>query len=492
LAALLLAAAVAEAVLWAGGFAQTSQFVFAALALAALIAGAGAGADRRRVARLMRQPLALTLAALAVLGALSAAWTVAAVGDALRWALVAAAYAAVVVAAAAIAGRQGGVQRIAGGVCVLAILAGVIGVVAACVIGEPLADRIGGSWRPGGPLEYSAALALLEVSALPALLAAMCSRRHGIATAGVAGVTTAGAVLGLAGSRAEFLVAGLIGCAAIVLPRRTLQTDRRQAAAAVLVVLSAALLAHLIAGGYYAPGSSPGGWRLLALTGACALLCVVWLVRGAVGRRRTPVAITVVVSIALVVVLSLGGATGAGVTSQAARHATAGVEPNGGLFHGRLHLWDAALKVFAAHPLGGSGADSFILASARYQDSGPIAFAHDLPLELAAELGVGGLLLCLSLYGTTGAALWRARGRPAAWLLGPGTAAFLAAGLVDWPWHLAGSGAVWAACTGGVIGSVTFRSQWRPRTQRSATTVARMRSRSRSRSRSASTASHSL
>ncbi|HWF24030.1 MAG TPA: O-antigen ligase family protein, partial [Solirubrobacteraceae bacterium] len=207
--------------------------------------------------------------------------------------------------------------------------------------------------------------------------------------------------------------------------------------------------------------------------------------------RRARVAITGAVTIALVAAVSVGPAAGAGASPRPAGRATAGLEPNGGLFHGRLHLWDAALKVFAARPLAGSGADSFIVASARYQRSGPIAFAHDLPLELAAELGVVGLLLSLGLYATTGSALWRARNRAAAWLLGPGAGAFLAAGLIDWPWHLAGSGAVWAACTGGVIGSVTFRSECRSPTQPSVTTGERMRSRSRSRSRSESVVTRS-
>jgi hypothetical protein len=483
----------AEAVLWEGGFAPAPRLVFGGLALAALVAVATV--DRHRVVRALREPVVLTVAALAVLGAVSAAWTVGLTGGALRWALVTAAYAAIVVTAAVIAGGRGGVERIAAGVCALAILGGVIGLVAACVIGEPLADRIGGSWRPGGPLEYSSALALLEVSALPALLAAMCSRRRGLVAAGVAGATIAGAVLGLADSRAEFLLAALVGCAAIALPRRTLGTDRAHAAGATLTVVAAAALAHLIAGGYFAPGASPGVWRLFALAGGCALVCAVWLARGAGGARLARVAITGAITIALLVAVSVGPAAGTGAAARSARHVTvghvaAGLEPNGGLFHGRLQLWDAALKTFAAHPIAGSGADSFLAASARYQRSGPIAFAHDLPLELAAELGIAGLLLGLALYATTGAALWRARDRPAAWLLGPGAGAFLAAGLIDWPWHLAGSGAVWAACTGGVIGSVTFRSQWRPATQPSVTTEARMRLRSRSRSKSASMVSH--
>jgi hypothetical protein len=472
LAWLLLGAALAEAVLWEGGFSPTPRLVFGALALAAL--AVSAAADRRVAGRLIRDPLALALWALAALGALSALWTEGPAGDALRWGLVSAGYGAIVVAAGVLARRREGVVGIAAGVATLAILGGCIGVVGACLGAGPLADRIGGSWRPGGPFEYSSALALLEVSALPALLAAMCSRRRSLAAAGVAGAVIAGAVLGLADSRAELLLAALVAAIAVAIPERTVGANRAQASAAALTVAAAALLAHLIAGGHSGPGTSPGAWRLLGLAGACAALGAVWLARRAASGRRARTAVVCAASIALAVALGVGPASGAGRPARHAVHASAGAPPDGGLLHGRQHLWHAALETFASHPLVGSGADSFIVASARYQQSGPIRFAHSLPLELAAELGIGGLLIGLGLYAASGAAVWRARKRPAGWLLGPGVCAFMAAGLVDWPWHLAGSGAVWAACAGGVLGAVTFRA-WPPPTPRSATTRARTR-----------------
>jgi O-antigen ligase len=133
----------------------------------------------------------------------------------------------------------------------------------------------------------------------------------------------------------------------------------------------------------------------------------------------------------------------------------AGAERDGGFWHGRLQTWKAAVETAADRPLAGAGADAFLAASARHQRAGPVRFAHDLPLELAAELGVAGLLLGVALYVTAGAAVWRARASRAAWLLGPAVLAFLAAGLVDWPWHLAGSGAVWAASLGALVGAAS-------------------------------------
>ena len=121
---------------------------------------------------------------------------------------------------------------------------------------------------------------------------------------------------------------------------------------------------------------------------------------------------------------------------------------SGGFWHGRLALWHVAVETGQDRPLIGGGADGFLPASLIHQPSSPIRFAHDLPLELAAELGIVGLLLALALYGATARELWRCRARTPFWLLAPAAIAFPAANLIDWPWHLAGSGAVWATALG--------------------------------------------
>src|SRR5204863_6541867 len=103
--------------------------------------------------------------------------------------------------------------------------------------------------------------------------------------------------------------------------------------------------------------------------------------------------------------------------SVVATHVPAGFghERDGGFWHGRLHTWRAAVETAADRPLAGAGADAFLAASARHQRDGPVRFAHDLPLELAAELGVLGALLAVALYATGGAAAWRARRTRAGW-----------------------------------------------------------------------------
>jgi O-antigen ligase len=126
-------------------------------------------------------------------------------------------------------------------------------------------------------------------------------------------------------------------------------------------------------------------------------------------------------------------------------------EQTAGFTHGRIGEWRAAVRAAGERPLTGTGADSFWAASERYQDTALARFAHDLPLELLVELGLLGLVLSLALYAAGGRALWAARASPAGWLLGPAFAAFLVTDLIDWPWHMAGPGAVWAAALGALV-----------------------------------------
>jgi O-antigen ligase len=130
--------------------------------------------------------------------------------------------------------------------------------------------------------------------------------------------------------------------------------------------------------------------------------------------------------------------------------------PESGFLHGRGETWDAAVETFLDRPLLGAGADAFLAGSARHQDGAAIRFAHGLPLELAAELGVIGFLLALALYAAVAQLAWNARASRAGWLFGPALVAFPLANLVDWPWHLAGMGAIWALAGGALAGSLHF------------------------------------
>jgi O-antigen ligase len=353
---------VAVGVFAEGGFSAGARIAFGVTAMCA-----GAVAIRQGPAR---APVVLVLLALAAVGALSALWTLGPTDRTLRWALVSAGYAAVAVAAGAVARRRRGVELIAGAIAVIAVGTGLAALVATALHEPPYAQRWAWVWRPAGPFEYPPALALLQVSALPALLPAVTSRRRRLAAAGAAGLAVAAAVLVLAGSR-----------------------------------LSLAM-AVVVAG--------------------------LWLARRRGVRLR-------VAAPAVVVIAVLAGALAFG-------------SGGGDVLHGRGSTWRAAVATFADQPLTGTGADAFLAGSARHQGGQTILFAHDLPLELAAELGIAGIALAIALYATAGMALWRSRGTSAGRLLGPAAAAFLAASLLDWPWHLAGSGAIWALSIGALTG----------------------------------------
>jgi O-antigen ligase len=282
-------------------------------------------------------------------------------------------------------------------VAAVAAGAGLAGLIAALLHAPPYAERIAGVWRPGGPFEYPPALALLEVSALPALLAAVTARARLTRLAGAAGLAVACGVLALAASRIALAMAVVVlGAWAVRRRRPPMRVRFSHPPMRVRFALPVVVAAALMAGG-----------------------------------------------------LAFGTAAGQGVG------------PKTGFLHGRASTWRAAVETFADRPLAGAGADAFLAGSARHQGGQTVVFAHDLPLELAAELGVAGLALALALYGVVGRALWRARGTRAAVLLGPAAAAFLVAGLVDWPWHLAGSGAIWAVAVGALTGE-------RARSQKSA------------------------
>jgi len=337
-----------------GGYSAGPRVAFASAGVAAgVIAFAAAPADARRV---LREPLALVLLALALLGAISVAWTIGPEARTLRWAAVTLGYAGVLCAAGAAARTERGRIALAAGLGAIALVAGAIGLGAWALHDYPYALKLGGEWRPAGPFEYPPALALLMASAVPAYLAAVRGPRRALAAAGWLGLAASLAVFALASSR--------IGLAL--------------------------------------------GLSVLA----------VMLLRGRV---------------ALV-------AAGASVAAAALAFGT-----GDSFLHGRDATWGAGLEAFLDRPLHGAGADAFLAASARHQDGAAISFAHNLPLELAVELGIAGLLLSLAIYWAIARLALRA---PRDWLFLPAGIAFPLANLLDWPWHLAGAGAVWALAAG--------------------------------------------
>jgi O-antigen ligase len=377
-----------------GGFSAASQSRFVALAGVTLLLTASFNGSATIAA--MRSPLALTLGALGALCIASAAWTIGEPVTSVRYGLTIISYGAVFIAATTFT-RAAGPWPLGAGVTVLAAIEAILGVRALAMHALPDAESIGGVWRPGGTFEYPPALAILEVGAIPILSYAMARGSGLVAWASAATTVLAGAVLGLVGSRLG------VGLAVVFLAIMAL-TSRASGISRITVASTAALL---IVG---------------ALAGRALLYSAASTPRASHAQRTSEV------------------------------QPTPPNRPRSDLLHGRAHEWEAALQTWLHRPLLGAGAGSYYEASLPYQGSAPTLYAHDLPLELAAELGVLGLLMGVALYVACGWTIATAGDRTALILLGATVVAFLASNLIDWTWHLAGLGALWAACAGGLAG----------------------------------------
>jgi hypothetical protein len=445
-----LIATVGITVLNDGGFDTASQSLFVALAGVALLAACAL--DGRALLSATRSRVALALAALAALSIASAAWTLDERVAALQAGLAIGGYAAVFVTAGALA-RRIGPWWFSGAVAALALIEAILGLHAVASHSLPYAERIGGVWRPGGSFEYSPALAVLQLGALPTLCSLASRRSPAIAGAAGAWAVLAGAVLGLSASRLGMAMAAALLVGMILRPPAG-SSQRSPAIATAGIVALGALVAPSVLGEHDGLRAAAPGWQGLIRLAGLALVCgVAWpLGRQARALRNRILLASAACGVGLVLVLVLVMAPRAHTAERtahgASRHTSALASHPAEFLHGRGGEWEAALQTWSEHPAFGAGAGAYFAASVRHQGSAPTLYAHDLPLELAAELGVAGLLLCVLLYTSTAAIVWRSVKGPAFWLLAPITVAFLVSNIVDWTWHLAGLGAVWAAAAG--------------------------------------------
>jgi hypothetical protein len=450
-AAVALSAAVAVTALDGGGFGADSQAHFVVLAGAALLAAAIF--DGKAAVAAARSRLSLTLAGIAIVALTSCVWSINGVGAALREGLVVAGLAAVFVAAATLAAARGA-RPFAGGIAALAVLESILALHAVAMHALPQAERIYGVWRPGGTFQYPPALAILELCGLPYLCVTLESRRSFLAAAAAAGATLAGTVLELSGSRLALAMAVVL--LALMLLRAVRGHSRGAGAIATSAcVLIGASLATTILGGHVGPYAAGAGWSgLLELAVLAVGLGVAWTVmRGATilhGRAMLASSVSLAV-IALGGGVSIALRDDARVSSSGTPSLTAG-RPASSLLHGRGREWGAALETWMERPLLGAGAGAYARASVIHQGADASLFAHDLPLELTAELGILGALLAIALYVTPLQLILSVPPSPGLWLLAPAVLVILASNLVDWTWHLTGLAAVWALACGALQG----------------------------------------
>ena len=103
----------------------------------------------------------------------------------------------------------------------------------------------------------------------------------------------------------------------------------------------------------------------------------------------------------------------------------------------RLDYWRVAAKQYAAHPILGSGAGTFELYWNRERPA-PVGsrFAHNLYLQVLAELGPIALILLAVAFAAPFAALRSARRLPVVPAVAGAYAAVLAHAALDWDWQL--------------------------------------------------------
>ena len=386
-APLVLAIAVIAPVAIEGGFTPTSRSLFIGLALCAF--ALVYALDERPLAGITRSMPVLALFGLAALSIASGVWALGEPGEAERAGFVVASLAGVALVAGWVV-RAHGIAWVAGLIAAVAAVEAVIGLSALALHHEPWAQVIGGAWRPGGTFEYPPALAVLQVSALPIFAWMILKGGRPLRLAGSVGAILAVAVLATAESR---LALGL--CLLLLLvPAAATWNSRRGAGSDGETAFSRP--------------------RMRVLGGIAAL--------------------------ALLVAVAVVGVRGGGE----------GSEPVSGIDHGRMAEWSVALDAMVEHPLTGAGADSYALAASEV-GGGETLFAHNLPLEIWAELGPLGLALVIVLFASTAALVWRLRSDRRAWLMAPAVLAFPIANLVDWTWHLAGAAALWAAALGALL-----------------------------------------
>jgi O-Antigen ligase len=454
LAGVTLGAAVAVPTFDGGGFDDSSRAWFVLLAGASLVVAAAfqpaglVAAGRSRLAR--------SLFALGLLSVVSAVWTVGSASAAVRWGLVIVGYGVIVIVARSFTARAGP-WPVAIGIAVLAMAEALLGLDAVARHVLPDAERLVKTWRPGGSFEYPPALALLMVGALPILEAALRKRSLVAGALGAAGLTLAGSELGLSDSRLSIALAAVVMLALGVRGRASRERWPTTAAGAVLAIVGAVLSPAVLGGavGRHAHGAGVDGTLAIVAISVGGGLVWAGIRTAAGGGRRVPAALACLAGVALIATMAVAVHPPSPRHHHRARHhhhrrspAVPRPAPPGNFLHGRSHQWLAALDTWLDRPILGAGADAYYIASARHQTVDRSRYAHDLPLELAAELGILGLLLAISLYGTAIAEIIRERSGPAFWLLAPFVAAFLVSNLVDWTWHLAGLGAIWAACAG--------------------------------------------
>jgi O-Antigen ligase len=306
-----------------------------------------------------------------------------------------------------------------------------IGVVVALAGWLGVAGRVGswafqaqGMWRASSMLSYPNATAAVLVPVALLVLARLAATPRSLPLA--LAVTGLLAGLGATASRAGALAlaVGLLVLAGLCGPRATVRAAAAPSVGALLAL--ACLLPSM-------PVASPPR-PLLALLGLCAGLTVAAIVARL--RWRSAVALLLAGALAggLALVALDGKGAGEAIRTVAAARITLASPDRGAALR-------ADLQVAAEHPLTGAGPGQ---AELRWKEpDGGIHFftyAHNEYAQIAAELGLVGLVLLAVLLVAIARLLWSARPTGPSEALWAGVVAAMAAFAVhsgfDFVWHL--------------------------------------------------------
>jgi O-antigen ligase len=292
-----------------------------------------------------------------------------------------------------------------------------------------------------GSVYATAVLVVLVFALLPGRV-----RTFALAVPVAAGIGAAAPAVLRVGDRVSALEGALTSGAHGAAALASTAVAARSASAAVHGAVATMLLCALAVGAVVAAGAALEGRRTLSPAAAA--------------RVHRGVA---AVAVATLVVLLAGGWVAAGDPLARARHAwdtfksprgyaadtTTGSRLTSGLGSSRYDFYRVALDEFAAHPVGGIGADNFAepyLAHGR-SDETP-RYPHSVELRALVETGFVGALLAVVGLGAALVACRRALARnrdPLARAIAAaavaGFAYWFVHGSVDWFWEFAGLGA---------------------------------------------------
>lgn len=324
------------------------------------------------------------------------------------------------------------------------------------LITDHFAQQIGTD-RLSYPFDYWNAVACWGAMAVAAGLAlsANASRRE-VRAASLACVPVALLTVYLSYSRFGVAAVAVAVLAAVALSRNRWTAVANTVAAGAIGAIPI-LVAHSNGEIARATGTEGAGSVALALFAAalgCAAVAALTerarLDTARMDIRSSRIALGAAGVCALLVAVALHGPIGdawSKFKNDSPPPAAGGTERFSSLGSTRYEVWSTAVDAFKAHPVGGVGPGGFEYYWSQHGELEFVRDAHSLYLEEAAELGLPGLLVLLTVLGALLVAAIQARMR---WRrrreIGVGSAliaayvVFLAYAGIDWMWELAAVG----------------------------------------------------